>query len=214
MSEETSSGALYNSKEYMDAQFGGIGENNKYIIKWFPKGGKLLNVGCGPFREADLLKTCGLQLYAVDISKVAIDIAGKKCVDAKVCDARVRIPYPDNFFDVTYSAELLEHLGQVMDFFNELYRVTKTGGVLIITCPLLGWWKYRLRILLGKDIFDDHHCRFFTIDSIKKNLESAGFKLTDYEVSGRLRYIKKSLCGHIFLRAEKPKAETLTSSSE
>lgn len=194
----------YEDAEFISRQTGGTeGVLQKRILKWLPKSGKLLNVGCGPFQEADILKSHGLTIYGCDISKSSINIAGKKCVKAKVCDARVSIPFGDGFFDVVYSVEVLEHLGQIRNYFKEMGRVTKCGGILIISCPLLGWWKNRLKILMGKDIFDDCHCRYFTIDSIKKCMEDGGFTLTDYEVAGKLGFVKKSLCGHIFLKAIK-----------
>jgi 2-polyprenyl-3-methyl-5-hydroxy-6-metoxy-1,4-benzoquinol methylase len=198
---------LYNEKSFIDSQLNVKDvrekELNKHVLKWLPNKGKLLNVGCGPFQETELLKNHGLELYAVDISKKAINLVRDKCKKAEVADARIKIPFDDNFFDVVYSIEVLEHLGQVLHFFKEMGRVAKPDGILIMSCPLLSWWKYRLKILLGKDIFDDYHCRYFTIESIRKRMEEGGFKLVDYEVAGRFRYIKKSLCGHIFLKGIK-----------
>jgi len=190
------SDAAYEDADFISRQTGGTGGGiQKRILKWLPKSGKFLNVGCGPFQEADILKSHGLTIYGCDISKSSIKIAKKKCVKAKICDARASIPFDDNFFDVVYSVEVLEHLGQIRNYFKEMGRVTKYGGILIISCPLLGWWKNRLKILMGKDIFDDYHCRYFTIDSIRKYMKEGGFTLTDYEVAGKLRFVKNCYAG-------------------
>ncbi len=171
---------------------------NKFL-EWLPRKGRLLNVGCGPFTEAERMLQMGLEVYGCDISRFAV----KKVGDHKIrlCDARVRIPFKDNSFDVVYCTEVLEHLGQVGRFFDEIARVTKRDGMLLLSTPLLNYWKFRLKIMLGKDIFDDYHCRYFTKESVKSKLEKCGFELVDYEVAGRFKHIRESMCGHIFLKA-------------
>jgi 2-polyprenyl-3-methyl-5-hydroxy-6-metoxy-1,4-benzoquinol methylase len=171
---------------------------NKFL-EWLPRKGRLLNVGCGPFTEAERMLQMGLDVYGCDISRFAI----KKICDHKIrlCDARVRIPFKNNYFDIVYCTEVIEHLGQVGRFFDEITRVTKRDGMLLLSTPLFNYWKFRLKIMLGKDIFDDYHCRYFTKESIKSKLEKCGFEIVDYEVAGRFKHIKKSLCGHIFLKA-------------
>jgi len=177
----------------------------RFIFEWIPSGGNLLSIGCGALYETEIFREKKLIIYGVDISENAIKLAKRKGVKAKIGDARTKIPFKNNFFDVVYAGEIIEHLGLISNFFYEINRVLKTGGTLIITCPLLGWWRYRMQILLGKDIFDDHHCRLLTISSIKRNLEENGFILEDYKVVGKLKIIRKSLCGFGFFKATKIK---------
>lgn len=44
-------------------------------------------------------------------------------------------PFDDNAFDVAYAVEVIEHLKCPYDFIQEMYRVVKPGGRVIITTP-------------------------------------------------------------------------------
>jgi SAM-dependent methyltransferase len=47
------------------------------------------------------------------------------------------IPFPDDFFDVVYAIEVLEHTPRPYDFIKEAKRVMKPSGVLILSVPNL-----------------------------------------------------------------------------
>jgi SAM-dependent methyltransferase len=177
---------------------------NKFILDWLPdEEGKILSIGCGALYETDIFKRKKLTVYGIDISENAIKLAKRNDVKVKIGDARVKIPFQNNFFDVIYAGQVIEHLGVLGNFFQEMNRVLKKEGVLIITCPLLGFWRYRIKLLFGSDIFDDHHCRLFTISSIRSNMEKNGFILKESRVVGKLKFINKSLCGFGFFKGIK-----------
>ena len=46
-----------------------------------------------------------------------------------------KIPFEDEFFDVVYAIEVLEHTPRPYDFIKEAYRVLKEEGTLIISVP-------------------------------------------------------------------------------
>ena len=48
------------------------------------------------------------------------------------------IPHPDATFDVIVSLDILEHLHQDQDFVNEMTRVLKPCGILILSTPAAG----------------------------------------------------------------------------
>lgn len=47
------------------------------------------------------------------------------------------IPFPDEFFDLVFAIEVLEHTPRPYDFFKEAIRVMKPGGAIIISVPNL-----------------------------------------------------------------------------
>lgn len=92
---------------------------------------KVLDVGCGKGRYLKNLIEDEPQneYYAVDISeKVMEGISGiEKAFGTLTC-----IPYPDDFFDVVYTCEALEHAVDIRSAVREMARVTKAEGKLVI----------------------------------------------------------------------------------
>ncbi len=82
------------------------------------------------------------KLYGIDLSKHAIseakDLAEwdgwKNKAEFLCCDAR-EIAMPDNSVDVAISSNVLEHLPDPQKGFDELLRITKPGGRIILNLP-------------------------------------------------------------------------------
>ncbi|MBU1255330.1 MAG: methyltransferase domain-containing protein [Patescibacteria group bacterium] len=84
---------------------------------------------------------------------------------------------PDNEFDAIISFETLEHIYPPKTFIQELSRVLKPGGELLLTCPNVLWEPIHWLAA----IFNIHHSegphRFRTRKNILKMLESASLKM-------------------------------------
>ena len=115
------------------------------------------------------------------------------------------INFPENYFDMAYLGETIEHVYDIARCFKELKRVIKPGGYLAITTPNLAAWYNRLLLLLGKCPHNYHpapitysrrdrenleagygkdlqnvplhhyHIRVFTLDRLRDYLELMGF---------------------------------------
>lgn len=98
------------------------------------KGEKILDVGCGT--GVDFRCYGEREIYGVDISRDMLKYAQEKRPDAKlrVLDAR-KLPYPDEFFDVTITNRFICHIPEYKKVIKEMVRVTKRGGVIIIDFP-------------------------------------------------------------------------------
>lgn len=110
----------------------------------------VLNVGCGIGRELSLLREEGYDAYGIDIPSLSRfwSKSGNDPGHFFCCDA-ARMPFSDDFFDVTYSLGVIEHIGTKnghsllshnywelrQRYANEILRVTKPGGRIIIACP-------------------------------------------------------------------------------
>lgn len=58
------------------------------------------------------------------------------------------IPFPDASFDIVYSSNVLEHVGDPAAVLDEALRVLKPGGLLLIVVPNYGsWWEGHYGIL-------------------------------------------------------------------
>jgi ubiquinone/menaquinone biosynthesis C-methylase UbiE len=84
------------------------------------------------------------QSYMVDFSDHLLNIAKERLKDSnydcklvKVLD--YNLPFDNDFFDLIGTYETIEHMGDVDLFMNELSRVLKPDGIMILTCPNILW---------------------------------------------------------------------------
>jgi len=77
-------------------------------------------------------------LYFCDISSVALEKLISKYPEFKFKCAEVkenRAPLDNDFFDVVVSVEVMEHVENLNDYLNDIYRLLKPGGIFIWTTP-------------------------------------------------------------------------------
>ncbi|MEA2462109.1 MAG: hypothetical protein QOH90_2286 [Actinomycetota bacterium] len=97
-------------------------------------GARLLDAGCGSGRTLDELVRYG-RVSGVDLSPDAVDAARRRGHD-DVRVARVeQLPFADATFDVVTCLDVVEHTPDDRATLAELRRVTRPGGLLLVTVP-------------------------------------------------------------------------------
>src|SRR5262245_23469282 len=100
------------------------------------KGKRILDTGCG---YGMMLTHCrlnyGLDVYGIEPSKQQyegrFEIAQQLLVDNNldpsiiICGRGEQMPFPDNFFDIVYSFQVLEHVGDPRRVLMDSWRVLK-----------------------------------------------------------------------------------------
>lgn len=135
-------------------------------------GDKVLDIGCGVGNFTKLVKKTypNCEVWGTDISDVVIGANNLADPDIKYIHQWIghQIYVPDDYFDVVFCGETIEHLDQPESAFMDAYRVLKTGGRLIITTP-------------NQDhIKSDEHVWFFEKENIKKLYEDNGFEKVEF----------------------------------
>ena len=94
---------------------------------------RVLDVGCGKGRYLKLLKedVANCQWYAVDLSDYLMKELFDRTIDKRI-GTLTNIPYEDDYFDLTYTCEALEHAIDINNAVCEMARVTRQGGKIII----------------------------------------------------------------------------------
>ncbi len=109
-----------------------------FARRWV-EGKAVLDAACGEGYGTALLARSAASVQGVDISSQAIDHArGTYASLGKVrfhCASCTGLPLADASIDVAVSFETLEHIGEQERFLDELARVLKPGGILILSCP-------------------------------------------------------------------------------
>lgn len=98
------------------------------------EGKKVLDVGAGTGRLSLGLAAAGAKITALDVSFEMLEVLKRKNAQivTVVGDAE-SLPFEDGAFDIITAAFLIVHLKDPAIFFNEVYRVLKPGGKLLVT---------------------------------------------------------------------------------
>lgn len=107
------------------------------VCRYVPKGAHVLDLGCGTGVSCVLLAERGFKVTGVDISDKFLDknLTGE-CVQLVAADAKA-LPFPDGSFDAVTSYEFMEHVFGVEGVLDEMIRVVKPGGLILVLSPNL-----------------------------------------------------------------------------
>lgn len=113
--------------------------------------GKILDIGCGDGMISSLLaKRTKAEIYGVDISSTAVRKANERGISAEVFNVdRDGFPFEENTFDAGFCGDLLEHLYDTENLLNNIYKIIKPNGYLIVSVPNIASWYNRGFLLLG-----------------------------------------------------------------
>lgn len=101
-------------------------------------GKKVLDIACGEGYGSNLMAENAEQVTGIDLDRAVIEKAKKKYTRSNLlfCQGSTsHIPGADNCFDIVISFETLEHVEEQEQFFAEIKRVLKPGGLLLISTP-------------------------------------------------------------------------------
>lgn len=99
------------------------------------KGDMILDVGCGLGYFTDMISHTGAECLGIDLDD--------KCI--KYCQSNMRgeyrlvdinkLPFQDNYFDKVLCTEVLEHINHNGVVLDEIKRVIKNNGVIVVSVP-------------------------------------------------------------------------------
>jgi SAM-dependent methyltransferase len=104
-------------------------------------GARLLDVGGGPGFFADAFAARGATYIAVDADAGEMRLHGRAPGPRTVQASGSALPFVDGAFDVAYSSNVLEHVPQPWEMADEMVRVVRPGGFVILSYTLwFGPW--------------------------------------------------------------------------
>lgn len=143
----------------------------EYIISKVPKIADLiLDVGCGSAWVAKTFLPKGNRIISLDISKknplTAINKYYNKNHFGVTADS-FHLPFDNNSIDCVIASEIIEHVIDPAIFVNELFRVVKPGGNLIITTPYKEKIRYALCVHCNQKTPINAHLHSFDENKLK-----------------------------------------------
>lgn len=148
MTTQTSPKYSFGIKSYADQR---IHQKIISFLKLESTRGTILDIGAGTGALSQKLQEEGFEVTACDLNP---DNFIPKNIVCKTANLNVAFPFQDASFDYVIAAEVIEHLENPWFFIRELYRITKPGGIAIISTPNLHNWYVRLLFLLSSKLYN------------------------------------------------------------
>jgi len=174
----------------------GLEEEKEYIQKQILsyygsfEGLKVLGAGCGTGRIEAWLASEGASVICMDHLLEAIQISRihaqrMECSEHFVVGDLERMPFKDMTFDLINSGGVLEHFDTPQKALREYFRITKPGGVIVISVPnLIGHnasygMKPLAELVLRNRIKSSLIEQDFSARKLRKVIRESGFRCLD-----------------------------------
>lgn len=151
------------------------------------RGKRILDVGAYTGIFVETAKANGWDAYGTELSQWAAQLCRNRGLNV-VTGTLEQADYPDDWFDVVTSWDVVEHLNDPKGHLAEIHRVLKPGGLIVVHtidmdapfAKLMGKrWPWLMEM----------HVTYFTRRTLAKMLESVGFTVVRAEPQGRYQRI-------------------------
>ena len=134
-----------------------------------PPDAQVLDAGCGSGRTLQDLRAYG-EVSGIELSELAVSHARQR----ELGDVRVgrveQLPWEDRTFDLITCLDVLEHTPDDVIVLQELRRVTKPGGWLLLTVPAYP-------VLWSTHDVVNHHYRRYTRRALRRAATGAAWRV-------------------------------------
>lgn len=166
-------------------------KNRHEVLVWLSGSGqRVLDVGCGNGIVLYQLRTSFEELCGVELSKVRVESSQKLLrgspaqVDIRQGNIEEGLDWPDGYFDLVISADVIEHVVDIWSAAQEMVRLLRPGGTLICSTPNFAYIRWRLKLLFGLfpstggggqgfdvrpgELYDGGHLHYFTFTTLER----------------------------------------------
>lgn len=163
-------------------------EINEGILRQFdwirPKGGRVLDVGCGRGALSDAIRKAGWEVWGIEQNADACTTARgrlNRLLEADLLDFKItEQQLGETRFDCLIFSDVLEHLYDPRGVLENYLQYVKPGGKVLVSVPNAVVWTNRILWTIGRvgytdtGVMDRTHVRFFTFRSAQQLVQAAG----------------------------------------
>ena len=103
------------------------------------QGVEFLDAGCGTGLFSAGAAARGAAVTSLDVGEGLLSKVAEKCDSVRVVGDVQHLPFDDQSFDIVLSTEVIEHLRSPATGVQELARVLRPGGTLVLSTPNHAW---------------------------------------------------------------------------
>jgi SAM-dependent methyltransferase len=155
----------------------GLAERNRLALRWTPQGvSALLDGGCSWGYATRFFAGRAKRVAGIDVDEQAIGVASARYpwIDFRVAPLEA-VPHPDEAFDVVLCLDVLEHVRDEHRSLDELFRVLRPGGTLILTTPHQGLFSFLdpVNVLRRLGRVDEAEHRHYSLGRLRGLLDAS-----------------------------------------
>lgn len=202
--------ALYGETYFHNDQSGEVGYTNyiadeanirqtanrriAFAEKFAPKRGKLLDVGCAMGFIMDEAHKRGWQVEGLDVSAFATEYVTRTFGHQTYNAPLTSLDLPAESYDMVTMYDVIEHVPDPKANMQAIARLLKPGGIYELATPDIGSLPARLtgKRWIGYKMSDEH-VFYFSIATLTKMLDDAGFDVV------HVRHVGKFVTMKLFL---------------
>jgi len=181
------------------------------LLKLIGKNKSVLDLGCWDGSISEIIKKNTNTVAGVEISDNAIKKTREKGIE--VFDLDLNSDWQESIkerYDVVFAGEIIEHIFDTDRFLQNVYKVLKNEGCLVLSTPNIASLGRRVFLLFGLNPLiettarggDAGHIRYFTFNTLERLLKDNNFVITNYTSDcvnfDRNGLIRSSLLSDIF----------------
>jgi SAM-dependent methyltransferase len=149
------------------------------------EGKDVLEIGCATGDLLIQIKDAGARVRGLEISDFASDIARKRGLDVSTGTIESFVKGNKEIFDIVLVLEVIEHVLSPKRFIEDVSKIVKPGGVLLLSTPNYASAKRFRNEWLGFNMSFEH-IYFYSVDLLMEMMSKEGLTLEYSESSKHL----------------------------
>jgi len=172
---------------------------------------RLLDVGCLDGVAVSIFNELGVRAEGIDPSSEAVEIGRRNGLNLHVGYLH-ELEFPESSYDVVTLYEVIEHLEKPVDLFEEIARILKSGGVLVVGTGNVDSWTAKFK----KEKWDffglysrGGHVSFFSPRTLGYLAQKTGFEVI-FSRTYTVKFLERSEAPWLLYRSAKLLSELLS----